>query len=135
MNIEEVKRISKVSKQEKWPYPRTFQELQDAGVASYRTCIADNQTVFMGEAGSSSYEEPNDKSAASSLEVAEQFQSDAVRRGLAHHKQHRTPFTDFIKDMADAGVHYYEVNMKERTINYTSGRPGESYVEAIPPFE
>jgi uncharacterized protein YbcV (DUF1398 family) len=63
MNIEEVQRISKVSKQQKWPYPRTFQEL------------------------------------------------------LA------------------AGVQYYEVNMSNRTINYTSGQPGQSYEESIPVFD
>jgi uncharacterized protein YbcV (DUF1398 family) len=37
--------------------------------------------------------------------------------------------------MAAAGVRFYEVNMNERTINYTSGKPGESYVEAVPIFE
>ncbi|SEN50463.1 DUF1398 family protein [Paenibacillus sp. OV219] len=132
MNMEEVKQISKVSKLEKWPYPRTFQELLTAGVVSYRTSIANNQTVFMGE--DNQYEEPNG-AAAASLVVAEQFQGDAVKRGLLHHQQHRTPFTDFIQDMADAGVQYYEVNMKERMINYTSGKPSESYKEAIPPFE
>ncbi|AZN38786.1 DUF1398 family protein [Paenibacillus albus] len=132
MNIEEVKRISKVSKLEKWPYPRTFQELLAAGVVSYRTSIANNQTVFMGE--DNQYEESNGTTGAA-LEVAEQFQGDAVRQGLQHHQQHRTPFTAFIQDMADAGVQYYEVRMKERLINYTSGKPGETYEEAIPPFE
>ncbi len=81
-----------------------------------------------------SYEEENAAS-ASSLEVAERFEAEAVKKGLAHHQKHRTPFADFIKDMADAGVQYYEVNMHERKIDYTSGRAGESYVEAIPPFE
>ncbi|WP_091224727.1 DUF1398 family protein [Paenibacillus sp. BC26] len=80
------------------------------------------------------YEETNSAS-ASTLEVAEQYQADAVKRGLAHHQQHRTPFSEFLRDMAAAGVQYYEVNMIDRTINYTSGRSGESYVESVPAFE
>ncbi|WP_150272801.1 DUF1398 family protein [Paenibacillus tepidiphilus] len=129
MNIEEVKRISEVSKRERWPYPRTFQALLGAGVTSYRTSIADNGTIFSGEGGE--YEEPNDETAPS-LEVAENYEADAVKRGLAHHQQHRTPFADFLKDMAAAGVQYYEVDMLKRTIDYTSGRPGESVVETVP---
>ncbi|CAH1199151.1 hypothetical protein PAECIP111893_01244 [Paenibacillus plantiphilus] len=129
MNIEEVQRISEVSKREKWPYPRTFQELLGAGVISYRTSIASNHTVYRGAV--SQYEETNDASVVE-LEVAELYQADAVKRGLAHHQRHRTPFPDFLRDMANAGVQFYEVNMEKRTINYTSGKPGESYVEAIP---
>lgn len=132
MNVEEVKRISEVSKREKWPYPRTFQELLGAGVVSYRTSIANGQTVYRGASGQ--YEEAHD-AAVSTLEVAEHFQADAVKSGLGHHQRHRTPFSDFLRDMADAGVWFYEVNMSERTIDYTSGKPGESYVEAIPIVE
>jgi uncharacterized protein YbcV (DUF1398 family) len=132
MNIEEVQRISKVSKQEKWPYPRTFQELLAAGVVSYRTSIANNRTVYRG--ASSQYEEPHAEE-ESSLEVAQLFQADAVKRGLKHHQIHRTPFSDFVKDMAEAGVQYYEVNMSNRTINYTSGQPGQSVEERIPVFD
>lgn len=36
MSIAEVKQISDVSKKERWPYPRTFQALLDAGATSYR---------------------------------------------------------------------------------------------------
>ncbi|MFD0674692.1 DUF1398 family protein [Cohnella sp. GCM10027633] len=132
MNIEEVERISRVSKSEKWPYPRTFQELLGAGVVSYRTSLVDGSTLFRGTGAQ--YEEPHDPSYAA-LQVAERFQADAVKRGLEHHQQHRTPFSAFLRDMADAGVRFYEVNMSERTIDYTSGRPGESYVEAVPVFE
>jgi uncharacterized protein YbcV (DUF1398 family) len=132
MNIEEVIQISKVSKSEQWPYPKTFQALLHAGVQSYRTSIGNNQTVYEG--ASNQYEEPNVDS-GSDLEIAEHFQADAVKRGLEHHQKHLTPFSDFLKDMAAAGVRYYEVNMLQRTINYTSGKPGESYVEAVPIFE
>ncbi|QHW31728.1 DUF1398 domain-containing protein [Paenibacillus rhizovicinus] len=134
MNVEEVKRISQASKNERWPYPRTFQELLGAGVTAYRTSIADDRIVYMG--ADNQYEETHAApTAAPTLAVAEHFEADAVKRGLEHHQRNRTPFSDFLKDMADAGVHYYEVDMLARTINYTSGRPGESYVEAVPAFE
>ncbi|MBH5319434.1 DUF1398 family protein [Paenibacillus sp. GSMTC-2017] len=103
-----------------------------AGVISYRTSIASDHTVFFG--GDNQYEEKGSESALT-LEVADHFQADAVKRGLEHHQRNLTPYTDFLKDMADAGVHYYEVNMIERSINYTSGRAGESYVEGVPTFE
>ncbi|OCT11273.1 hypothetical protein A8709_06245 [Paenibacillus pectinilyticus] len=132
MNVQEVKRISEVSKLERWPYPRTFQALIDAGVTSYRTEVADNFTVYMGEGDR--YEDMNSAMAEKS-EIADEFHGDEVKSGLVHHQQHRTPYADFLKDMAKAGVHYYIVDMPGRMITYTSGRPGESYAEAIPAFE
>jgi uncharacterized protein YbcV (DUF1398 family) len=132
LKVEEVERISSVSKLEKWPYPKTFQALLDAGVTSYRTSIATNDTVFSG--GGQQFEEANAAS-TSGLKIAEQFQAEAVKRGLEHHQQNRTPFTEFLQDMAAAGVQYYEVDMTSRIITYTSGRADESYAEAVPVFE
>lgn len=131
MNIEEVKRILEASTRERWPYPKTFQALLEAGVVSYRTNLANNQTVYTG--ATNEYKEPND-AAATDLEVAELFQIEAVKRGLLHHQTYQTPFSDFLKDMAAAGVQFYEVDMTKRTINYTSGKSDESYVETVPMF-
>ncbi|WP_168120884.1 DUF1398 family protein [Paenibacillus sp. HB172176] len=129
MNVEEVKRISIESKRDKWPYPKTFHALLEAGVTSYRTSVSNNHTVYEGE--NSQYED-RDGALASTLEVAELFQADAVRKGLEHHQKHRTSYFDFLKDMAEAGVQFYEVNMSARAICYTSGRAEESYSETIP---
>jgi uncharacterized protein YbcV (DUF1398 family) len=132
LNIEEVKRISDVSKTERWPYPRTFQALLDAGVTSYRTEVSDNFTVYMGQ--DDRYEDMN-SSMSETSPIAEQYNGDEVVRGLQHHQKHLTPYSDFLRDMAKAGVHYYIVDMLERKITYTSGRPEEAYTEAIPVFK
>ncbi len=68
-------------------------------------------------------------------EIANHFNSDEVLRGLQHHQKHLTPYADFLKDMAKAGVHYYIVDMVGRQVTYTSGRPEEAYTEAIPVFQ
>lgn len=132
MNIEEVKQISKMSKIERWPYPRTFQALLDAGVVSYRTEVADNFTTYIGQ--DSQYEDLNSAMTEKS-EIAVTFDGNEVQRGLKHHQQHLTPYADFLKDMAKAGVQYYIVDMANRMIIYTSGRPDESYSEPIPIFQ
>lgn len=128
MNSKEVKRISEISKHERWPYPKTFQELINAGVTSYRTNVADGRTVYVGEGDQ--YEEWHE-SLSPPLKISARFQAEAVKRGLKHHQKNQTSYSDFLKDMADAGVHYYDVDMDKRTINYTSSKPGETYVEEI----
>ncbi|WP_127582155.1 DUF1398 family protein [Paenibacillus koleovorans] len=131
MNVEQVKQISENSKREKWPYPRTFQAFREAGVVSYRNMLADHTTVFFGGDGTS-YEEMAPEGAGPGLAVADMYDGEAVRRDLAHHQQHRTPYVEFVQDMARAGVRYYEVNMERRVVIYTSGRAGESYTEDVP---
>jgi len=129
MNIAEVKRVIEVSKQEKWPYPQTFQAFVEAGVTSYRTDLTDNVTVYYGDGDS--YEDRH-STMAERLEIADRFQGDEVQKGLRHHQEHRTTYTDFLKTMAEAGVQYYMVDMASRKITYTSGRPDEAYTESVP---
>ncbi len=129
MNVEDVKRITQQSKQEKWQYPKTFQALVEAGVTSYRTDIATNSTTYSGN-GVDYVEEL--LSLSKGLEVSTIFHKDAVKQALEHHQKFNTPYANFLKDIAAAGVNYYLVDMVSRVIKYTSGRADEAYIQSIP---
>lgn len=129
MNVEDVKRITQQSKQEKWPYPKTFLALIEAGVTSYRTELADHHTTYCGN-GVDFEEEILPSS--TTLEVSPNFHKDAVKRALEHHQKFNTPYENFLKDIAYAGVNYYLVDMVNRTITYTSGKANEAYIQSIP---
>ena len=129
MNVEDVKRITQQSKQEKWPYPKTFQALIEAGVTSYRTEVSDHRTTYSGNGVD--YEEEILPS-STRLEVSTIFHKDAVKRALEHHQKFSTPYENFLKDIASAGVNYYLVDMVNRAITYTSGKVDEAYIQSIP---
>ena len=46
MDVKKVMEISRISKQEKWPYPKTFNSLKEAGVESYRTQVSDHELTY-----------------------------------------------------------------------------------------
>ena len=49
-----------------------------------------------------------------------------------HHQKFNTPYENFLKDIASAGVNYYLVDMANRVITYTSGKADETYIQSIP---
>jgi uncharacterized protein YbcV (DUF1398 family) len=129
MNVEDVKRITELSKQEKWSYPKTFQALMEAGVTSYRTDVADHRTTYSGN--DVDYVE-DILSSPTTFEVSTSFHKDAVKRALEHHQKFNTPYENFLKDIASAGVNYYVVDMANRAITYTSGKTDEAFIQSIP---
>ncbi len=66
------------------------------------------------------------------VEVSTIFHEDAVKHALEHHQKSNTPYENFLKDIASAGVNYYLVDMTNRVITYTSGKADETYIQSIP---
>lgn len=130
-NEDLVREIAARSKTERWAYPKTFEALKEAGVTNYRTMVANHEITYFGNGGQY-IESPQEET--NHLQIAPQFNEDRVIAALEHHQRNRTPYEEFLRDIARAGVKYYEVDMENRRINYTSGRDGECHVEDIPPF-
>jgi uncharacterized protein YbcV (DUF1398 family) len=126
-----VKEITVKSKAERWPYPKTFEALKEAGVRSYRAEVANHEITYIGDEGT--YVEKNHME-KNHFQVSDQFNGEAVKAAIKRHQDNRTPFDNFLREIAKAGVKYYEVDMGARKINYTSGRNGECHAENIPPF-
>lgn len=121
--------IARVSKEERWPYPRIFAALREAGVARYTVRVHTRQTVYEGRGGTAVHEPvPADWSRPA---VAEAFDGAALRRALRHHAAEHTPYEAFLADAAAAGVRDYAVDMASATVTYTGSRPGETHVEHI----
>jgi hypothetical protein len=51
-NKKRVEEIFTKSKQEKWPYPKIFDALKEAGVESYETDVATHDIVYHGSGDS-----------------------------------------------------------------------------------
>jgi len=124
-----VKESTVKSKAERWPYPRTFNALKEAGVRSYRAEVANHEIMYIGDGDTYVEESHHGKSF---LKISDRFNGEAVKAAVKYHQDNQTPFDDFLHDIARAGVKYYEVDMETRRINYTSGRDGECYTEDIP---
>jgi uncharacterized protein YbcV (DUF1398 family) len=128
MDHELVKGIAERSKRDRWPFPKTFEALKEAGVASYRFDVATGETKLLGNQGES-LAEP--LAGSEPVEIAPALNGAAVVAAIKRHMLERTPFLDFRREAAFAGVAHWEVDMRERTCTYF-GRDGGTHVEQVP---
>lgn len=131
MNVLKVAEISRISKSEKWPYPKTFNALKDAGVESYKTQVTNYELTYSG--GGSKWIEPS-ISDHEGIPVANSFSASKVVKAIQKHTLEKTSYDCFLLDIAAAGVVFYIVDMEKREIRYQGTNPGESHIEKVPLF-
>ena len=131
MDRTRVREIAEVSKRKRWPFPRTFVALKEAGVASYRFEVPSGATLFRDPQGSVFEEEI---ASAPPVEVAPVLDATAVAAAIRRHVAERTEFLDFRLEAARAGVLAWEVDMERRTCTYFGGDRGR-HIEQVPPWK
>ena len=131
MNVQKVAEISRISKAEKWPYPKTFNSLKEAGVESYRTQVSNHELTYTG--GGKNWIEKT-MSDHDAISVANTFSRSDVVQAIQKHTLEKTSYDSFLQGIAAAGVVCYIVDMVRREISYQGVNAGESHVEKVPQF-
>jgi uncharacterized protein YbcV (DUF1398 family) len=126
-----IENIAATSKVEKWPYPKIFNSLKDAGVEYYETKVANHEITYFG--GGKSFQEPISSKVAT-LTVSDQFNESAVQEAVRTNQSKGSTYMEFLEQIAGAGVDSYRVDMSERTVTYM-GASGEKYIEKVPNFD
>jgi uncharacterized protein YbcV (DUF1398 family) len=126
---EKILEIIEMGRIEKWPYPRIFEALKNAGVEYYEVDVATHEIVYHGHS-----QKMIEKSTGNegSLAVAPHFSLSNLQQAILRN-QKDGDYPRFLQDIAAAGVACYEVNMKQRKVIY-NGKNKEQYAEAIPSF-
>lgn len=128
-NPSKIEEISKVSKAERWPFPKTLTALKDAGVDYYNVDLTTYEIVYHGDgktmkqSGVLSFEHPPKKGS---------FDQNALVKALRKHQTEGTSYKDCMKEVIEAGILRYRVDIKERTCTYFGSSKGESYIEKVP---
>jgi uncharacterized protein YbcV (DUF1398 family) len=129
MNKKRVEEIFTKSKQEKWPYPKIFDALKDAGVEYYETEVATHGIVYHGS-GDSIHEPP--PPGFTPLKVSAGFDAAGVKFAIEQNKT-KPDYLAFLQEIARAGVGRYRVDMSARAVSYLGGA-SQAYVEPVPQF-
>jgi len=123
-----IQEITKVSKAERWPFPKTFDALKNAEVDYYDVDLAAQQITYYG--GGKSFSEP--APTGQPLQISNRFDKQAVQQVIQTHQKEKTSYQDFLKGIAQAGVKSYRVDMSKRTVAYRGSNPNEEHVEQVP---
>ncbi len=119
--------IETQAEKEGWPYPKLFEALKDAGVISYDVFVASHTRSYHSKSTDWQVIEPLEVS----LIVAQSFNEESIKKALARRRDRQANYGEFLKELGQAGVKEYSIDMHNRTATY-KGDAGQEYVERIP---
>jgi uncharacterized protein YbcV (DUF1398 family) len=129
MNEEAVKEVYKKAAERNWTYPEIFNALRDIGIERYETNVLTHEITYVG--GGSSYTQlaPN---GFQTLELGPKFDEAALKKALSRVQNRETNYIQFLGEIAAAGVPFYRVDMKPRTVTYHGKNRIDKLVEKVP---
>ena len=125
---EKVATIDKISKEEKWPFPKILDELKNQGIDYYLTQVVTLETrYFAGNASSRvGHGNPGTK-----LEIAPEFNESSIQELVKNYLQEGPNFNEFLENLAKAGVKFFRVDVVHRSATFSGGKPGESHLQKV----
>ncbi|CRX38009.1 DUF1398 family protein [Estrella lausannensis] len=128
--MEVLKKVLQESKENKWPYPKTFEAIKNAGVTSYTVHFEGYySSTYTGSFGS--YEEKG-MEGYQPLTASKSFSQEGLRQAVIDHAVKQSHYLDFLKDATDSGATHYVVDMDKRTVTYYNLDESASYQEHVP---
>lgn len=119
--------VEKVALKNAWSYPQIFDALKKYGVEKYEADVENQIISYLGR-GESAIKRPEGD--FSDLTVAKKLAAAAVKKAVARQWK-SDDYHRFLREIADAGVCRYVVDMESRTITFV-GKDGKECREKIP---
>lgn len=125
---EKIRSIHQRASAEKWPYHYVFNSLKAIGVERYETNVLTHEIKYVG--GGISFMEPTPEG-FQTLTAGATFNLEALKSALGRIQRRETNYAEFLGEIAAAGVSFYRVDMKPRTVTY-HGPGRDKHVEKVP---
>ncbi len=126
--IEDIQDIYRRAEDKKWPYNYLFNSLKALGVERYETNVLTHEIKYVGQGESRTDHTPE---GFVPLIPGETFNLDALKLAIERVQKRETTYPEFLTEIAAAGVSFYRVDMKPRTVTY-HGPDRQKYVEKVP---
>lgn len=131
--VSTIKEILIDSIENKWPFPKTFQMLKDAGLQRCTIYFSDSyKSIYEGSFGTFKGESLQ---GYTPLETAQEFSAEDFKNALMYHIKNNTHYLEFLKDAARCGVSHYRVDMNARTVTYYNPDESQSHIEVVPTID
>lgn len=129
MKEESIQEVYKRAAEEKWSYPELFNALRDAGVERYEVNVLTYQITYVG--GGTSLPHPT-PAGFKTLAVGPSFDLAGIKKAIERSQKKEITYPEFLAEIAAAGVPYYRVDMKPRTVTYHGSNRKDKLVEKVP---
>lgn len=129
MNDEAIQRVYQKSADGQWSYPQLFNALRNIGVDRYEVNVPMNEIKYVGGGTSVVHSAPE---GFTPYPVGSFFNLEALKKALARVQAKETTYEQFLQEIAAAGVPFYRVDMKPRTVTYHGKNKIDKLVETVP---
>ncbi len=126
--LDQINAVQQRAVAESWPYHYLFNSLKALGVERYEVNVLTHETKFVGMGASLLAPVPD---GFRTLTVGEAYNEDALKKAIARSQAKESTYEEFLAEIAAAGVAFYRVDMKPRTVTY-HGAGGKKLVEKVP---
>jgi uncharacterized protein YbcV (DUF1398 family) len=117
------------ARDEKWTYPQLFNALRDAGVERYEVDVPNHKITYFGAQTSIVHPAPE---GFKELPLGTKFDVDALKAALKKTQAGQSTYEQFLTEISAAGVPFYRVDMKPRTVTYHGANRADKLVEKVP---
>jgi uncharacterized protein YbcV (DUF1398 family) len=128
MNANHIRKLAQATLSGSMPFPEIIEKLVAEGVEYYHVDYLAHQMVFYGEEGSIAIAP---LTLAELLDVAKDFDANALKSAIHDSQRHEQKFRDFSRRAAKAGVAGYFAFLRGRQVTYF-GRQGNNHIEWFP---
>lgn len=122
-NINEVEK-----KSTELSYPEYIKSLKDIGVASYEVDVSNHNKLFKSTSG----QELSLLGQLLETKCSDEFNTDKIIQAVNSKNQGMSDYSTLLKELADAGVCTFFVDLKNMCVRYKGAKQGQEYIEKIP---
>ena len=128
-NQEIIRNIEREAEEKKWPYAYLFNSLKSIGIDRYETNVLTHEITYVGEGHSLKVPPPE---GFAPLTASPTFDLAALKAALERVQKRETNYLQFLSEIAAAGVSFYRVDMRPRTVTYHGPGKKNKLVEKVP---
>jgi uncharacterized protein YbcV (DUF1398 family) len=125
---EKISAIQKKAAENKWPFHYLFNSFKAMGIDRIETNVLTCEVKYVGGGSSMTEKSPE---GFTPLVAAAEFDAEAIKLASAKWNAREVTYVEFLELVAAAGVSFFRVDMRPRTMTYHGARPKDKYVEKV----
>jgi uncharacterized protein YbcV (DUF1398 family) len=125
---EKIQVIHQKAAEKQWPFHYVLNSFKAMGIDRIETNVLTHEIKYVGGGTSLVTAAP---AGFMPLTAATTFNLEAVKTAVAQLENREIEFIAFLSALAQAGVSFYRVDMRPRTVTYHGPTPRDKYVENV----
>lgn len=128
-DLEKIKALQQKAVEKQWSYPYLFNSLKSIGIERYEVNVLTGETKYVG--GKMNVMQPSPEGSTPRA-LGPSFDAEAVKAAVRRSQAREITYPQFLDEIAAAGVPFYRVDMRPRTVTYHGADKTRKHVEAVP---